>query len=71
MHEIHEGVCGSHLEAQTMATKVLRAGYYWLTIQGGCTEFVHKCLKGQEYGTLSHQKLENLHYILSPWPVAK
>jgi len=26
--EIHEGVCGNHSGAQTMASKVLRAGYY-------------------------------------------
>jgi len=25
----------------------------------------------QEYGSLSHQKPENLHYILSPWPFVK
>jgi len=54
-----------------MATKVLRADYYWPTVQGDCTEFVHKCLKCQEYDTLSHQKPENLHYILSLWPFAK
>ena len=36
-----------------------------------CTKFVQKCLKCQEYDTLSHQKPDNLHYILSLWPFAK
>jgi len=68
MTELHEGICGTHSRARTMAAKVLRVGYYWPTVQGDCTKFVRKCLKCQEYDTLSHQKPENLHYILSPWP---
>ena len=32
MQEIHEGVCGTHSEAQTMRGKVLRVGYYWSTV---------------------------------------
>jgi len=34
-------------------------------------EFVHECIKCQEYGTIHHQKLDNLHYILSLWPFVK
>ena len=71
MSELHEGVCKTHSGARTMAAKVLRAGYYWSIVQGDCTKFVRKSLKCQEYGTLSHQKPENLHYILSPWPFVK
>jgi len=40
MRKIHEGVCGTHSGARTMATTVLREGYYWLTVQGDCTKFV-------------------------------
>ena len=43
-----------------MAAKVLRAEYYWATVQGDCTEFVRKCLKCQEYGTLSHKQPKKL-----------
>jgi len=43
--EIHEGVCGNHSRARTMAAKVLRADYYWLTVQGDCAEYVKKCVK--------------------------
>jgi len=57
MRELHEEVYGTHSGARTMVAKVLRAGYYWSTIQGDCTEFVRKCIKCQEYGTLSHQSL--------------
>jgi len=43
--KIHEGVCGIHSRARTMAANVLRAGYYWSTIQGDCIEYVKKCAK--------------------------
>jgi len=66
MTELHEGICGTHYGARTMSAKILRVGYYWPTVQGDCTEYVQKCLKCQEFGTLSHQRPENLHYILSP-----
>ena len=44
VQELHEGICGTHSGARTMAAKVVRAGYYWPTVQGDCTDFVHKCL---------------------------
>ncbi|XP_020236671.1 uncharacterized protein LOC109816185 [Cajanus cajan] len=32
--EIHRGICGLHSGACSMATRVLRAGYYWPTLKG-------------------------------------
>ena len=29
LREIHEGICGNHAEARSLARKALRAGYYW------------------------------------------
>jgi len=45
MTELHEGICGTHSGARTMAAKVLRAGYYWPIVQGDYIEFVWKFLK--------------------------
>ena len=28
MHEIHEGVCGTHASGHVMARQIIRAGYY-------------------------------------------
>nr|KYP48897.1 Retrovirus-related Pol polyprotein from transposon opus [Cajanus cajan] len=33
LREIHQGICGSHSGARTLARKVLRAGYYWPTLK--------------------------------------
>jgi len=64
--EIHEMICENHARARTMAAKVLRAGYYWPTIQGDCAEYVTKCAKCQEFGPLHHTRPEELHNIISP-----
>jgi len=64
--EIHEGVYENHYGARTMAAKVLRAGYYWPTVQGDCAEYVKKCDKCQEFGPLHHTRPEELYSIISP-----
>jgi len=33
MAELHEGICGSHVGGRSLASKVVRAGYYWPTIE--------------------------------------
>ncbi|GKV14784.1 hypothetical protein SLEP1_g25604 [Rubroshorea leprosula] len=42
---VHEGVCGSHVGAKTLAHKVLRQGYYWPNMHKDATYFVQKCPK--------------------------
>ena len=32
LREVHEGICGNHIGAQTLARKTLRQGYYWPTM---------------------------------------
>jgi len=34
--ELHEGICGHHSNACTMATRILRADYFWSTIKADC-----------------------------------
>jgi len=56
--ELHEGICGYHSGARTMATRVLRAGYFWPTIEADCEDYVKKCKPCQKHGNLIHQKQE-------------
>nr|KYP54877.1 Gypsy retrotransposon integrase-like protein 1 [Cajanus cajan] len=70
IREIHEGICGSHSGGRTLATKVLRAGYYWPTLRSNCTEFVKKCVQCQKHENLIHASAAELHSISSPWPFA-
>ena len=33
LREVHEGACGNHSGARSLIHKIVRAGYYWPTIQ--------------------------------------
>ncbi|XP_020239496.1 uncharacterized protein LOC109818442 [Cajanus cajan] len=68
VREIHEGICGTHLGGRTLATKVIRAGYYWPTLLTNCVNFVQQCKPCQQHGPLTHQPPEELHSITTPWP---
>ena len=43
LREIHEGACGNHSGARTLIHKVVRAGYYWPTIQADAKAYVKVC----------------------------
>ena len=68
LREAHEGICGNHIGAQTMAGKTLRQGYYWPTMLKDTTELVRKCKACQEHAKISHLPSKPLTSITSPWP---
>ena len=47
--EVHEGSFGTHANEHAMARKILRAGYYWLTMENDCCIHVRKCHKCQAF----------------------
>jgi hypothetical protein len=53
--EVHEGLCGSHQGAKTVAKRILRAGFYWPTMQHDTADLVKRCEKCQ-----FHSKLCNI-----------
>ncbi|GKU89774.1 hypothetical protein SLEP1_g3868 [Rubroshorea leprosula] len=71
LREVHEGVCGSHMGARTLAHKVLRQGYYWPNMYKDATHFVQRCLKCQFFAHLTHQPAEELTTLVAPWPFAQ
>ncbi|GLU06784.1 hypothetical protein SLE2022_237810 [Rubroshorea leprosula] len=71
LREVHEGVCGSHVGARTLAHKVLRQGYYWPNMYKDATYFVQKCPKCQFFAHLTHQPAEELTNLIAPWPFAQ
>ena len=40
---VHEGACGNHSRAKSLIHKVVRAGYYWPTIQADAKAYVKVC----------------------------
>ena len=43
LREVHEGACGNHSRARSLIHKVVRAGYYWPTIQADAKAYVKVC----------------------------
>ncbi|KAH7855721.1 hypothetical protein Vadar_028116 [Vaccinium darrowii] len=39
MEEVHNGVCGPHMNGTILAKKILRQGYYWFTMETECIEY--------------------------------
>ena len=70
MHEIHEGSFGTHVNGHSMAKNMLRAGYYWVTIESDCYQFAKKCHKCQVYADKVHVPLTLLNVISFPWPLS-
>ena len=68
LRKVHEGVCGNHIEARTLARKTLRQGYYWPSMLKDDTELVKKCKICQEHAKISHLPSKPLTSIISPCP---
>ena len=68
LREVHEGICGNHIGARTLAGKTLRQGYYWPTMLKDATELIRKCKACQENARISHLPSESLTSVTSPWP---
>ena len=40
MREVHAGVCGPYMGGHMLARKIMRTGYFWLTMKTNCCQFV-------------------------------
>ena len=43
LREVYEGACGNHSGARSLIHKVVRAGYYWPTVQADAKAYVKVC----------------------------
>ena len=68
VEEIHERVCETHANGHRMAGQVMRACYYWLTLERDCIQYARKCHKCQIYSDKIHVPPTELHVMAPPWP---
>ena len=66
VHEIHEGVYGTHASGHVMARQIMRAGYYWMTLENDCISYIRKC--HQIYADKIYVSPTALNVMVSPWP---
>jgi len=68
MAELHEGICGSHVGGRSLASKVVRAGFYWPTVKEDCVRHAQRCKQCQKHADWHKEPPEELRSIYSPWP---
>ena len=67
MREVHAKVCGPHMGGLMLMRKIMRTGYFWLTMETDCCQFVQRCPEHQMHGDLIHVPPSELHALTSPW----
>ena len=68
MEEVHQGICGPHINGRMLAKKILRMGYYWNTMEIDCVDFVKSCHDYQTHANLNHMPPSELYSMTFPWP---
>ena len=71
LREVHKGACGNHSGARSLIHKVVRAGYYWPTIQVDAKAYVKVCDQCQRFSNIPRQLSEYLTPMMAPWPFAQ
>lgn len=71
MNELHHGVCGFHTGRRALKAKILRAGYYWPTMEDDAAQFTRRCIQCQAHANNHHIPSQRLHTIVSPWSFAQ
>ena len=51
-----------------LARKIMRTGYFWLTMKADYCQFVQRCPECQMHGDLIHMPPSELHALTSSWP---
>jgi ribonuclease HI len=66
IREVHEGICGNHSGARSLAHKLTRAGYYWSSLLRDATQYVKTCDKCQRFANVPRVPPEEITPITSP-----
>jgi len=67
LKEVHEGTFRTHMNGHSMARKILRAGYFWLTMENDWCIHVRKCHKCQAYTDNINVSPTTLKILSTPW----
>ncbi|XP_050217513.1 uncharacterized protein LOC126668351 [Mercurialis annua] len=54
LREIHEGICGAHIDPRMLAKKAVLQGYYWPLMVRQAEEIVKKCENCQRHQNIRH-----------------
>ena len=71
MKEVHEGICRNHSGSRSLVHKLVRAGYYWPTMQKDVEAYVKTYNKRQRFNNIIRQPIEELTPMTAPWLFAQ
>ena len=71
MREVHERICRNHSGSRSLVHKLVRAGYYWPTMQKDAKVYVKTCDKCQRFSNIIRQPIEELTPMTALWPFAQ
>ncbi|KAI5342502.1 hypothetical protein L3X38_010377 [Prunus dulcis] len=66
LREIHEGICGNHSGARSLAHKAIHQGYFWPSLHIDAQAFTQKCDKCQRFANIPQLPAEPLTAMVSP-----
>ena len=67
LRKVHEGSFGTHANRHAMARKILRVGYYCLTMKNDYCIHVRKCHKCQAFADNVNDLPMSLNVLSAPW----
>ena len=71
LKELHEGICGSHIEGRSLSHRAIIQGYWWPGMQKEAQEYFRKCDQCQRFASNIHQLGGVPNPLSSPWPFAQ
>ncbi|XP_070017331.1 uncharacterized protein [Nicotiana sylvestris] len=66
LEDVHAGTCGPHMNGFILAKMILRAGYFWMTMETGCIQYVCKCFQSQVHADMIKMPPNELNTTSSP-----
>ena len=68
MEKMRKGLLGAHASGPLLALKIIKAGYYWLTMENDCIKHRRTCHHCQAYQDRKNAPLQPLHSLAASWP---
>ncbi|XP_070029086.1 uncharacterized protein [Nicotiana sylvestris] len=70
LEEIHAETCDPHMNGFVLAKKILRVGYFWMTMETDCIQYVRKCHHCQIHANMIKVPPNKLNATSSSWSFA-
>jgi len=68
LEEVHGDIFGTHMNGHSIARKILRVGYFWLTMENDYCTHMRKCEKCTKYADNINMAPTTLNVMSAPWP---